>query len=219
MQRANEAMKVQSQVLVDGNFGPETTRALQVYLTRQGLNAGAIDGYFGPKVKKAFQEFLRRSGYNVGKLDSDFAVKSVRALQTWVKDNGFSPKGHAAEIDGLWGPFTTRALQRTLNAELGKSSPKRSASTQSFEQLLEDHRPRRGTLSRFTDVDDKPTVGRTSKSTPDFKNTDFRGISPINSSNNIKGAEFRAASPISRRDPTTPPARGRPSISFQARAP
>jgi peptidoglycan hydrolase-like protein with peptidoglycan-binding domain len=98
-------------------------------LTRNGFNTGKIDGIFGTKTKRAMQEFLRKSGHDVGKIDGFFGPRSVMALQVWMGSIGFSPKGPRGNTaDGIWGPFTTRALQQTLNAELGASSPKRTLS-------------------------------------------------------------------------------------------
>jgi hypothetical protein len=122
--RSQEAFQTQRWLAVDGKFGPESARALQVFLTRKSMNPGKIDGVFGSKAKRAFQEFLRVRGYDVGKIDGFFGPRSVMALQAWVKESGFSPKGPGGKaIDGIWGAVTTRALQQTLNMELGASSP------------------------------------------------------------------------------------------------
>jgi peptidoglycan hydrolase-like protein with peptidoglycan-binding domain len=130
MQRSREAEKAYAWLAVDGQFGPESVRALQVLLTRNGMNAGKIDGVFGTKTKRAFQEFLRWRGYDVGKIDGFMGPRSVKALQVWLKDFGFSPTGPKGNpTDGIWGPFTTRSLQQTLNKELGASYPKRSLPT------------------------------------------------------------------------------------------
>ena len=82
--RFQEAARAQRAIAVDGQFGPESVRALQVLLTRKGLNPGKIDGIFGTKAKRAFQEFLRGCGYVVGKIDGFFGPRSVMALQSWV---------------------------------------------------------------------------------------------------------------------------------------
>lgn len=81
-------------LVVDGDFGPASIRALQRVL---GV---ADDGRFGPGTKRALQ---RRLGVRA---DGDFGPQSTKALQRKV--------GTAA--DGDWGPNTTRALQRHLNA-------------------------------------------------------------------------------------------------------
>jgi peptidoglycan hydrolase-like protein with peptidoglycan-binding domain len=130
--RLREAEKAHSWLTVDGYFGPESARALQVLLTRNGMNTGKIDGVFGTKSKRAFQEFLRGRGYDVGKIDGFFGPRSVMALQSWLRDSGFSPKGPGGgTIDGIWGAVTTRSLQQTLNTELGKSSPSSRSTTAS----------------------------------------------------------------------------------------
>jgi peptidoglycan hydrolase-like protein with peptidoglycan-binding domain len=127
--RSQEAFQAQRSLAVDGNFGPESARAIQVFLTRKGMNPGKIDGVFGTKAKRAFQDFLRGRGYDVGKIDGFFGPRSVMALQRWVRERGFSPKEEKPpEIDGIWGPHTTRALQQTLNTALGASRPTLSTS-------------------------------------------------------------------------------------------
>jgi len=135
LSRLKEAEKAHTWLAVDGNFGPKTISALQVFLTRKGMNTGKIDGVFGTKTKRALQEFLRGSGYDVGKIDGFFGPRSVMALQSWIKQTGYSPKGPSGNtIDGIFGPFTTRSLQQTLNTELAAPSPggvKRTASSSS----------------------------------------------------------------------------------------
>lgn len=79
---------------VDGDFGPQSTKALQWKL---GV---AADGAFGPASKRALQSRLG--------VPADGAVgpQTVRALQAHV----------GAGVDGSWGPDTTRHLQAALNA-------------------------------------------------------------------------------------------------------
>merc|ERR1719387_2464948 len=130
LERSREAEKAHTWLTVDGYFGPESIRSIQVFLTRNGMNAGKIDGVFGTKTKRAFQEFLRGRGYDVGKIDGFMGPRSVMALQVWLKDSGFAPTGPKGNtVDGIWGAFTTRSLQQTLNNELGASIPKRSRQT------------------------------------------------------------------------------------------
>lgn len=78
---------------VDGDFGPQTTKALQWKL---GL---AADGQFGPASKRALQA---RIGVTQ---DGVVGPQTVRALQARV----------GAGQDGQWGPDTTRHLQDALN--------------------------------------------------------------------------------------------------------
>lgn len=81
-------------LIVDGDFGPNTTKALQ-------WKCGApADGSFGPQSKAALQRHL-----GVG-ADGVIGPVTVRALQARV----------GAVQDGVWGPQTTAALQRALNA-------------------------------------------------------------------------------------------------------
>lgn len=78
---------------VDGNFGPQTVRRLQVRLSVKA------DGSFGPQTKKALQrELAVPQDGNIGPI-------TVRALQRRI----------GAVVDARWGPQTTRALQRSLN--------------------------------------------------------------------------------------------------------
>jgi peptidoglycan hydrolase-like protein with peptidoglycan-binding domain len=121
--RAQAALQAQRRLQVDGNFGSETARALQVFLTRKGLNPGKIDGVFGTKAKRALQEFLRARGHEVGKVDAFFGPRSVMALQRWLRDGAASPQASGRlNVDGIWGNVTSRSLQQALNAELGASS-------------------------------------------------------------------------------------------------
>merc|ERR1719159_748367 len=142
--RFQEAARTQRAIAVDGQFGPESVRALQVLLTRTGLNPGKIDGIFGTKAKRAFQEFLRGCGYAVGKIDGFFGPRSVMALQGWVKESGFSPTGPTGvTIDGIWGPCTTRALQKALNAELEVAPSPRRRAVENFDADSETPKSRR----------------------------------------------------------------------------
>lgn len=83
-----------SSLAVDGEFGPNTIRALQRVI---GVTA---DGLFGPNSKRALQRYL---GVRV---DGIIGPSTVRALQRKV----------GSSADGEWGPNTTRQLQRHLNA-------------------------------------------------------------------------------------------------------
>jgi peptidoglycan hydrolase-like protein with peptidoglycan-binding domain len=79
---------------IDGDFGPQTTKALQWKLRM------ATDGAFGPVSKRALQARLGVAQ------DGDVGPQTVRALQAHV----------GAGVDGSWGPDTTRHLQAALNA-------------------------------------------------------------------------------------------------------
>lgn len=82
-----------TKLAVDGDFGPQTIRALQ------RLTGATPDGVFGPASKRALQRWL-----GVG-VDGIVGPKTVRALQARV----------GAKVDGQWGRGTTRALQVYLN--------------------------------------------------------------------------------------------------------
>jgi peptidoglycan hydrolase-like protein with peptidoglycan-binding domain len=79
---------------VDGDFGPNTKRALQSAL---GVK---VDGIFGPVSKRALQRKLGVAA------DGVVGPVTVKALQRKLD----------VSRDGKWGPITTRALQRALNA-------------------------------------------------------------------------------------------------------
>jgi hypothetical protein len=86
---------------VDGEFGPQTCKALQSALNRHHHAGLAVDGEFGPLTRKALQRALAVPAN--GTID----VTTVRALQRHV----------GAAVDGDWGPDTTRHLQLALNAD------------------------------------------------------------------------------------------------------
>lgn len=86
--------KKPAKLVVDGQRGPATYRALQKAL---GVPQ---DGIFGPTSKKALQRHLKV------KADGIIGRASVTALQRRLK----------VTPDGDWGPNTTRALQRALNS-------------------------------------------------------------------------------------------------------
>ena len=79
---------------VDGDFGPQTTEALQWKLRV------TASGVFGPDSKKALQRFLRVDA------DGDVGSVTIRALQAHV----------GVPQNGNWAAPTTEALQRALNA-------------------------------------------------------------------------------------------------------
>jgi peptidoglycan hydrolase-like protein with peptidoglycan-binding domain len=81
-------------LVVDGDFGPETTKAMQWKL---GVTA---DGEFGPVTKEALQRYLHVPA------DGIIGPVTIKALQAHV----------GASQDGVWGSLTTEALQRALNA-------------------------------------------------------------------------------------------------------
>jgi cell wall-associated NlpC family hydrolase len=82
-------------LLVDGDFGPMTVRAMQ-----GALRVAPIDGVFGPATKKALQAMLHVVP------DGDIGPITIRALQTHLD----------VTANGTWGASTTRAIQTELNA-------------------------------------------------------------------------------------------------------
>lgn len=81
-------------LVVDGAWGPMTTRHLQLL-----LHLTPVDGTFGPRTILALQRWLRQAP--TGRLDS----RTRTALQHRV----------GVQADGVIGPQTVRALQRLLN--------------------------------------------------------------------------------------------------------
>lgn len=78
---------------VDGDFGPQTVKALQRVLH---VN---VDGDFGPQTKKALQAYLHVA------VDGAIGPNTIKALQSKV----------GAMVDGSWGRNTTMRLQMALN--------------------------------------------------------------------------------------------------------
>jgi hypothetical protein len=100
-------------VPVDGQLGPQTISALQ-----RGLGV-TIDGALGPETVRALQA---KVGATVdGALGSD----TIRALQIWLnKGFGFTPDNGQLQVDGQWGPSTTRKFQHSVGAtEDGELGP------------------------------------------------------------------------------------------------
>eukprot|EP00928_Gymnodinium_smaydae_P075941 TRINITY_DN58966_c0_g1_i1.p1 TRINITY_DN58966_c0_g1~~TRINITY_DN58966_c0_g1_i1.p1 ORF type:complete len:506 (-),score=48.26 TRINITY_DN58966_c0_g1_i1:289-1806(-) len=115
-------------IVDNGTWDEGTVKALQKFLARNGADPGPVDGSWTDRTKRALATFLCRHGYYknssgmmlraAGMLmnDSGFGVDSVEALQLWLIDaeGSFGQRG----VDGIWGPGTTRSLQRFLmNAE------------------------------------------------------------------------------------------------------
>lgn len=102
-------------LLVDGDFGKVTVKALQELLKGIDLYTGYIDGDFGKMTKTAVQKWLKQGGHYTGYIDGDFGPMSVRALQSFLVSKGELP--NKAYIDGRWGNVSAKALQRYLNSQ------------------------------------------------------------------------------------------------------
>lgn len=87
---------IRPQLVVDGQLGPQTYRALQRVI------GTTPDGIWGPASKRALQRWLGVTQ------DGIVGRQTVTALQQRV----------GAYADGVWGPDTTRAVQRYLNARI-----------------------------------------------------------------------------------------------------
>jgi lysozyme family protein len=97
----NGGTDASGKLIVDGDWGPATTRALQSAL---GVSA---DGEMGPITVTALQQRLVTAGHKIA-VDGDMGPATIRALQTFVLG--------AKHADGKIGPQTITGLQRYLNS-------------------------------------------------------------------------------------------------------
>lgn len=100
-------------LLVDGDFGPYTIRALQRALRGVGEYLYAIDGDFGPESAKAYQRWLIRCGFYRFAVDGDFGYHSTLAEQRWLRSHGLY--GPPRPLHGRRDGETIAALQAALN--------------------------------------------------------------------------------------------------------
>lgn len=63
-------------LLVDGQWGPVTSRAFQIVLHDKGFYTGLIDLDFGSVSVKALQSSLTASNYYSGLIDGDFGPRT-----------------------------------------------------------------------------------------------------------------------------------------------
>lgn len=100
-------------LVVDGQIGPNTVRALQKWLQTVGKfnfkPSGGIDGDLGPFTVSALQVQLARNGLKLGRADGQFGPKSARALERFLG----LPQ---TQVPGLY-PGLIRGLQKFLNEE------------------------------------------------------------------------------------------------------
>lgn len=68
-----------------------------------------IDSYIGYNSIACLQKALKTSGYYTGEIDAILGQGTVKALQKMAK---------ASQIDGSWGPNTTKAVQRMTGAKV-----------------------------------------------------------------------------------------------------
>lgn len=102
-------------ITVDGVLGPQTIMALQRGL---GFKGSDVDGDMGPKTIGALQAKVGAT------VDGELGPDTVRALQIWLNGGqGFTPDNGQLQVDGQWGPATTRKFQHSLgiteDGELG----------------------------------------------------------------------------------------------------
>lgn len=90
----------EEKLVVDGQWGESTTRALQKNI---GLTGAEIDGAMGPNTWKRFQKVTGQAE------DGIPGPKTIKALQVNVGLTG-------GDVDGSVGPKTVTALQNFLNA-------------------------------------------------------------------------------------------------------
>lgn len=106
-----------SRLLLDGDFGEYTIKALQRALAGVGEDVGPVDGDFGKRTKTAYQRWLMRCGFYSGHLDGDFGCMSIEAEQRWLHSHDlYNEMPFDCARDG----FVIYALQRALN--LGRIS-------------------------------------------------------------------------------------------------
>lgn len=106
-------------VTQDGEWGAGTTTALQNKLNVFGYNL-TVDGDRGPATIKALQTFIL--GHT--KADGNMGPETISGLQSYLNNGGtftpttppVTPPVEAAklEVDGQWGPDTTKAFQANL---------------------------------------------------------------------------------------------------------
>lgn len=88
-----EAMRIQAMIgtKVDGDFGPNSRRALQVFLKNQGLYTGAIDGIIGNGTAAAMNAFNRGvAGRGVTQRTERVSSHPFRTLENFLKRGGNS---------------------------------------------------------------------------------------------------------------------------------
>jgi len=97
-------------VRVDGHFGAQTIKAVQIMLKYFDVpDVGPADGRMGRRTTRALQGFLRSQGYDVGPVDGWWGVRSMAGMQRWLVAGGYM--GAAGE-----GRVSIAALQTALNA-------------------------------------------------------------------------------------------------------
>jgi hypothetical protein len=97
---------ITSALIVDGEFGPLTVKAMQRQLNDALPLSLNVDGEFGPLTKKALQCHLNLELSANLVIDGVIGKLTTHALQRHV----------GTAHDGIWGTLTTKALQRRLNA-------------------------------------------------------------------------------------------------------
>lgn len=104
-------------LLLDGDFGEYTIKALQQALRGVGEDVGPIDGDFGPRTKGAYQHWLARCGFYGGRIDGDFGCMSITAEQRWLHSHRLY---NELPFDCARDGYVVYALQQALN--LGRIS-------------------------------------------------------------------------------------------------
>lgn len=98
---------------IDGEAGPFTIRALQLFLADRGMYERVIDGKLGTYTWAGLQEYLTVDRFYTRRVDGDPGQYTIRAMQTWLQKAGFYERA----IDGMLGVFTWAALQGFLAKE------------------------------------------------------------------------------------------------------
>lgn len=109
-----------AKLLVDGDFGKLSVKALQTMLkghpNKSVRYTGLVDGSMGSMTVKSVQRWLKWLGKYDGLIDGSFGPMTVKALQKFLK-----AKGHLDEkkwlTDGVFGSETKKAFQRYINSQ------------------------------------------------------------------------------------------------------
>ncbi|MFD9822898.1 peptidoglycan-binding domain-containing protein [Streptomyces violascens] len=68
---------------IDGQLGPNSWRAWQLFLNDRGFNAGTVDGQVGPNTIRGLQRFLVAIGYDTGGIDGIAGPKTRAAWKAF----------------------------------------------------------------------------------------------------------------------------------------
>jgi len=108
--------QIDATVLIDGNWGTQTTRGLQIFLKGQGFDPGAMDALHLPFLAPAPRPYPPPPRGPPGPLTSEPIDRSTcEALQKFLNHEGF----YFASVDGKFGSKTKDGLIQYLNMHIG----------------------------------------------------------------------------------------------------